>query len=83
VIASAIEGAEEQLGSAALRVNPDSASEVADAVLRLKNEPGLRETLINAGKNRAAEFTADDYAARIIHLLDSLEVRFSCFRGSS
>ena len=80
VIASAIEGAEEQLGSAALRVNPDRASEMADAVLRLKNEPGLRETLINAGKNRAAEFTADDYAARIIDLLDSLEFRFSCFR---
>ncbi len=80
VIASAIEGADEQLGSAALYVNPDSPSEIARAVLRLKNEQGLREKLTTAGKVRASAFTADDYAARIIDLLDSLELRFSCFR---
>ena len=80
VIASAIEGTEEQLGSAALQVNPDSASEIAEAVLRLKNEPRLRENLIASGKIRASEFTADSYASGIIDLLDSLEFRFSCFR---
>jgi glycosyltransferase involved in cell wall biosynthesis len=79
VIASAIEGSE--LGAAALEVNPDSASEIADAILRLKNEHGLRETLIAAGKARASQFTADDYAASLIDLLDSLELRFACFRS--
>jgi hypothetical protein len=80
LIASAIEGSEEQLGSAALGVNPDSASEIAEAVLRLKNEPGLCETLIASGKIQASGFTADSYAKGIIDLLDSLELRFSCFR---
>ena len=80
VIASALEGVDEQLGSAALYVNPDSASEISQAVLRLKNEPGLREALVTAGQIRASELTADDYAAKIIELLDSLELRFACFR---
>ena len=80
VIASAIQGVEEQLGSAALQVNPDNASEISDAVLRLRNEKGLRETLIAAGKARASQFSADSYAASLIELLDSLEVRFACFR---
>jgi glycosyltransferase involved in cell wall biosynthesis len=81
VIASALEGVEEQLGSAALYVNPDSASEIAQAVLRLKNEHGLREALVTAGQIRASELTADDYAAKIVELLDSLELRFACFRS--
>ena len=80
VIASALEGVEEQLGSAALYVNPDSASEIVQAVLRLQNEHGLREALVTAGKTRASELTADDYAVKLIELLDSLELRFACFR---
>ena len=80
VIASALEGVEEQLGSAALYVNPDSASEIVKAVLRLQNEHGLREALVTAGKTRASELTADDYAVKLIELLDSLELRFACFR---
>ena len=73
-------GCREQLGSAALQVNPDNASEIARAVLRLKNQARPAEKLTTAGKVRASAFTADDYAARIIDLLDSLELRFSCFR---
>jgi len=81
VIASAIDGAEEQLGAAALYVNPDSAQDIADTVLRLKNENGLRERLIAAGKARASRSTVEDYASRLIDLLDSLEARFACFRN--
>ncbi len=80
VIASAIEGVDEQLGNAALYVNPDSVSELVDAILRLSNEQGLREFLITAGKKRASELTADGYAAELIDLLDTLELRFGCFR---
>jgi glycosyltransferase involved in cell wall biosynthesis len=81
VIASALEGVEEQLGTSALYVNPDSASEIARAVLRLKHEPELRGSLITAGKMRATELGPDGYAAKLIDLLDSLELRFACFRS--
>ena len=81
VIASAIDGAEEQLGAAALYANPDSAQDVADTVLRLKHENGLRERLIAAGKARASQSTVEDYASRLIDLLDSLEARFESFRS--
>jgi glycosyltransferase involved in cell wall biosynthesis len=80
VIASEVQGADEQLGKAALFVNPDNVSEIVDAVLRLKNEQGLRETLIDAGRARAAELTADGYVNNLIDLLDTLELRFACFR---
>ena len=80
VIASAIEGAEETLGGAALYVNPDSASEIADAVLRLKKERGLRERLVAEGRTRALQSTAEGYVGQLIGLLDSLEGRFECFR---
>ena len=43
VIASALEGVDEPLGGAAFYVNPDSASEIADAVVRLKKSKALRE----------------------------------------
>ena len=80
VIASAIEGAEETLGRAALYVNPDSGSEIADAVLRLKKESGLRERLVTEGRTRALQSTAEGYVGQLIGLLDSLEGRFECFR---
>jgi glycosyltransferase involved in cell wall biosynthesis len=80
VIASAIEGVEEQLGQAALYAKPDSATEIVEAILRLKNEHGLRDALVTAGKIRAAKVTPDNYAASIIGLLDTLELRFECFR---
>ena len=81
VIASAIEGAEEQLGAAALYVNPDNGQEIAATVLRLKTEKGLRERLIAAGKAQASRSTVEEYASRLIDLLDSLEPRFACFRN--
>jgi glycosyltransferase involved in cell wall biosynthesis len=80
VVTSAVEGAEEQLGSAALSVNPDSAVDVAAAMWRLKNEPGLRQRLVDNGWQRAARSTFGDYAASLIGVLDSLELRFATFR---
>jgi len=80
VIAGAIDGAEESLGSAVLYVNPDHAADIAAAVWRIKNENGLRENLIAAGKTRAAQSTAENYIEQLIHLLDALETRWECFR---
>lgn len=45
---------------AALLVDPRHSSEIADALLALTENEGLREKLIRAGKLRAAEFTWGD-----------------------
>ena len=47
----------EVVGEAALLVNPDSSEEIVEAILRLRELGGERETLINAGKARAAQFS--------------------------
>jgi len=83
VIASAIEGAEEGLDGAALFADPDSVSEIVAGVLRLKNESGLRKSLIAAGRFRASQSTPEIYVGRLMELLDSLELRFECFRTLS
>jgi glycosyltransferase involved in cell wall biosynthesis len=81
VIASDIEGARESLGEGALFVNPDSAEDIVAAVLRLKNERGLREHMVAVGHQRASQWTVNDYVNQLIDLIDLLEVRFQCFRG--
>jgi glycosyltransferase involved in cell wall biosynthesis len=40
----------ETLGDGALRVPPGDADALADALLRLEREPGLRERLTEAGR---------------------------------
>src|SRR5262249_1988211 len=49
VIASEVSGAREQLQDAALYVDPASPDQMADAVVRLAGEEGLRQRLIEAG----------------------------------
>ncbi len=81
VITSDIPGARECLGDSPLYVHPDSAEDIVTAVLRVKNEPGLRERMIASGHRRSLQWTVKDYVNRLIDLLDQLELRFQCFRG--
>lgn len=46
---------EETLGAGALRVPPGDAGALADALLRLEREAGLRERLVAAGREAVAE----------------------------
>ena len=50
VIASRVEGAEEQLGDAALLFDPKNEEEIAFLVNKLYNDLNLRETLIKSGE---------------------------------
>lgn len=57
VIASRVSGADEQLGDAALLVDPSDASALADAIERLLCDPHLRRHLIERGRARALRST--------------------------
>ena len=73
VIASGVSGATEQLGDAALLVDPDSPEDIADAILVLQSDSGLREKLVSEGKQALTGKSPDDYARQMIGHLDRFE----------
>ena len=73
VIASAVSGAEEQLGEAALLVDPSSPADIAEAVKTLMENPDRRKRLIELGFEKAASWTADDFVRGVFAILDEFE----------
>ncbi|MFB3764908.1 MAG: glycosyltransferase family 4 protein [Methanotrichaceae archaeon] len=73
VVASKVSGAEEQLGDAALLVDPKSPEEIALAIKSLYDNPDLRSTLIKRGIERASSWTGDDFVRGIFSILDEFE----------
>lgn len=79
VIASNVSGAEEQLGDAALLVDPKSPEQIADAIVTLYNSPELRKTLIARGLKRAKQWTGQDFVRSIFPILDEFEAIRRCW----
>jgi glycosyltransferase involved in cell wall biosynthesis len=73
VIAADVPGASEQLGNAAIRVNPSNDLEIAKALKILSQDKTKRDELIRRGKERARRFTGADFAEELIALLDEFE----------
>ncbi len=73
VIVSDYNGALEQLGDAALRVNALNPAEIASAILRLERGPSLRQTLIEKGRPRGASYTGLDYVRGVFKICDEFE----------
>jgi glycosyltransferase involved in cell wall biosynthesis len=73
VIASAVEGAEEQLGDAALLADPRDPDAIASAVKYLLENPGRRAELIERGIERASRWTAKDFVRSVFGILDEFE----------
>jgi glycosyltransferase involved in cell wall biosynthesis len=78
VVASNVEGAREQLGDAALIVDPASASDIARGIEHVWRDPAARQALIGKGRRRAGQFTGRDYVRAVFGLLDELEPLFRC-----
>lgn len=57
VVASSAEAVREVTGAAALQPDPESEEAIADAIVRIDRDAGLRESLIEAGHRRADEFS--------------------------
>jgi glycosyltransferase involved in cell wall biosynthesis len=66
VIASSATALPEVVGDAGLLVDPDDVGGWSDAMVRLLDDPGLRETLIAAGTARAAARTPAATADRLV-----------------
>ena len=70
VIAARVNGAEEQLGTAALLVDPLDADGFAAAVRELRNDPDGRRAQIARGRERAGSWTATQYVAVVFDLIE-------------
>jgi len=79
VIASKVSGAEEQLGDAALLVDPKSPEQIADAIYKLYNSPDIRKTLIEHGLKQAQKWTGHDFVRSIFSILDEFEAIRRCW----
>jgi glycosyltransferase involved in cell wall biosynthesis len=79
VIASDVSGAREQLGDAALFVDPRSPRQIAAAIKSLQDE-GLRRSLIDKGRARAERWTAKDFVRGVFAALDEFEPVRRCWR---
>ncbi len=79
VIASKVSGAEEQLGDAALLVDPKSPEQMAEAIYNLYSSPELRKSLIEQGLKRAQKWTGQDFIRGIFSILDNFEAVRRCW----
>jgi glycosyltransferase involved in cell wall biosynthesis len=79
VIASEVSGVREQLQDAALFVDPVSPEQMADAVLRLVREDGLRQNLIDAGRKIAQARTPEGFVTEALAFLDRFEAVRRCW----
>jgi len=73
VIAADVPGASEQLGDAAIRVNPTKELEIAQALKLVFHDKAKRDELVRRGKERARRFTGRDFAKSLFDLLDEFE----------
>ena len=83
VIASKAAGAKEQLGEAALLVNPVDEQEIAWAINKLWHNKKLRAKLIQKGISRAKKWTSNDYIKGVCDILDEFEPYRRCWRSKT
>ncbi len=79
VIASNVAGAEEQLGDAALIVDPKNEQQIASAIKSLYDDPELRQTLVKRGLERASKWTGEDYVKGLFAILDDFATIRRCW----
>lgn len=79
VIASNVPGAQEQLGDAALLVDPKNSDSIALAVKSLYDNPELKRTIIQRGAKRATDWTGKDFVKGICQIIDDMEPIRRCW----
>ena len=82
VIASRVSGAEEQIGDAGILFEPTDAAALAAAIRRVLNDPAERRRLVDAGRERATRFTADDFVRGVFSIFDEFEPIRKCWSAT-
>jgi glycosyltransferase involved in cell wall biosynthesis len=72
VITSNFGAMREAAGDGALLVDPYSVEEIRAAIMRIRNEPGLREELVRKGRENAERFRADAIALKYAQIYRAL-----------
>ncbi|MBM3210692.1 glycosyltransferase family 4 protein [Candidatus Poribacteria bacterium] len=75
VLTSDIRGIREQVGDAAVLVDPNSVESIADGIYRLYNNEKLRNILAERGKQRLSTYTPDDFHQRLSEILKEAKER--------
>jgi glycosyltransferase involved in cell wall biosynthesis len=70
VIAARVSGSDEQLGEAAILVDPKTPKEIAGAIRKIHTDKSFREMLIAKGHKRAESWTAKDFVQGAFNILD-------------
>lgn len=79
VIASEVSGSREQLQDAVLYVDPTSPEQIAEAVIRLGHEEGLRGKLTESGRGIACARTPEGFVRKALAFLDRFEAVRRCW----
>jgi glycosyltransferase involved in cell wall biosynthesis len=75
VLTSDIRGIREQVGDAAVLVNPRSVEAIADGIYRIWTDENLGRRLGESGRQRLATYGPDDYRRRLIEIVDEAKTR--------
>jgi glycosyltransferase involved in cell wall biosynthesis len=75
VLTSDIRGIREQVGDAAVLVDPRSVEAIAQGIYRLWIDERLRRTLANQGRQRLSSYNPDDYRRQLIKILEEAKAR--------
>jgi glycosyltransferase involved in cell wall biosynthesis len=78
VITSDIRGIREQMGDAALLVDPRSVESIAKGIARIWKEQVLRQELVARGRQRLASYTPSDFAECLQGILEEAKDRVRC-----
>jgi glycosyltransferase involved in cell wall biosynthesis len=75
VLTSDIRRIREQAGNAAVLVDPRSVEAIADGIYQLWTDESLRSILAEAGRQRLAAYTPDDYRRELMAILEEAKTR--------
>ena len=75
VLTSDIRGIREQVGDAGILVDPRSTEAMANGILRLWTDEGLRFKLVERGRQRLMAYTPQDYRQRLFEIIEESKAR--------
>jgi glycosyltransferase involved in cell wall biosynthesis len=82
VVYSDVSGAREQLGNAALIVDPKNPEQIALAIKSLWEDITLRQAIVQRGLARASQWTGQDYIKGVFAILDEFAAIRRCWSNS-